>query len=95
MGFLFALLFVAQAPSQAPDTTHLVIVATTDVHGRALAWDYVRDAEATASCEVQYREKRATEAMLLSAQEAGRNVRSQLDTLRSINANHRQLVSGS
>jgi 2',3'-cyclic-nucleotide 2'-phosphodiesterase (5'-nucleotidase family) len=46
MGFLFALLLASQAPSQPPDTTHLVIVATTDVHGRALGWDYVRDAEA-------------------------------------------------
>src|SRR5882672_3777158 len=48
MGFLFALLLASQAPppSQAPDTTHLVIVATTDVHGRVLGWDYVRDAAA-------------------------------------------------
>jgi len=46
MGFLFALLLAAQAPSQAPDTTHLLIVATTDVHGRVRGWDYVRDAEA-------------------------------------------------
>jgi 2',3'-cyclic-nucleotide 2'-phosphodiesterase/3'-nucleotidase/5'-nucleotidase len=48
MDFLFALLLVSQAPppSQAPDTTHLVIVATTDVHGRVLGWDYVRDVEA-------------------------------------------------
>ena len=46
MGFLFALLLAAQAPSQTPDTTHLVIVATTDVHGRVRGWDYVRDAEA-------------------------------------------------
>jgi 2',3'-cyclic-nucleotide 2'-phosphodiesterase (5'-nucleotidase family) len=46
MGFLFALLLAFQAPSQAPDSTHLVIVATTDVHGRVLGWDYVRDAAA-------------------------------------------------
>ena len=31
---------------QAPDTAHVVIVATTDVHGRVLGWDYVRDAAA-------------------------------------------------
>jgi 2',3'-cyclic-nucleotide 2'-phosphodiesterase / 3'-nucleotidase / 5'-nucleotidase len=31
---------------QAPDTAHVVLVATTDVHGRVLGWDYVRDAEA-------------------------------------------------
>jgi hypothetical protein len=54
---------------------------------------YVRDAEATSLTEVEYRERRGTEALLLSAQEAGRNVRAQLDALRSINANHRQLVS--
>jgi 2',3'-cyclic-nucleotide 2'-phosphodiesterase (5'-nucleotidase family) len=31
---------------QSADTAHVVIVATTDVHGRVLGWDYVRDAEA-------------------------------------------------
>src|SRR6266702_279244 len=46
MHFLLALLLGLQASSQTPDTTHLLIVATTDVHGRALGWDYVRDAEA-------------------------------------------------
>src|SRR5216117_2839765 len=46
MHFLLALLLGLQASSQTPDTTHLVIVATTDVHGRALGWDYVRDVEA-------------------------------------------------
>lgn len=30
--------------AQQPDTAHLVIVATTDVHGRATGWDYVTDA---------------------------------------------------
>src|SRR5215472_15430904 len=30
----------------AADTAHLVIVATTDLHGRMLGWDDVRDAEA-------------------------------------------------
>src|SRR5207244_595442 len=29
-----------------PDTAHLVIVATTDVHGRVLGWDYVHDVAA-------------------------------------------------
>jgi hypothetical protein len=54
---------------------------------------YVRDAEATVRCEQEYREKRAAEAVLLAAQEAGRNYRSQLDGLRSINVNHRALVT--
>jgi 2',3'-cyclic-nucleotide 2'-phosphodiesterase (5'-nucleotidase family) len=31
---------------QSADTAHIVIVATTDVHGRVLGWDYVGDAEA-------------------------------------------------
>jgi len=30
--------------AQQPDTAHLVIVATTDVHGRATGWDYVLNA---------------------------------------------------
>lgn len=54
---------------------------------------YVRDAEATVKTEGEYRERRATEALLLAAQEAGRNYRAQLDALRSINANMRALVS--
>src|SRR5436853_351254 len=33
-------------PSPTPDTAHLVIVATTDVHGRVLGWDYVHDVAA-------------------------------------------------
>lgn len=40
-------LFLATQSSQVPpaDSAHVVIVATTDVHGRALGWDYVRDRE--------------------------------------------------
>src|SRR2546428_627713 len=48
-----ARLAVQQAAPAAPapsspisDTAHVVIVATTDVHGRVLGWDYVRDAAA-------------------------------------------------
>src|SRR5881296_9669 len=47
MHVLLALLAVQQAipPPSTPvsDTAHVVIVATTDVHGRVLGWDYVRD----------------------------------------------------
>ncbi len=53
MYVLLALLAVQQAappapapPSPVSDTAHVVIVATTDVHGRVLGWDYVRDAPA-------------------------------------------------
>src|ERR1041384_49158 len=49
--FVLSLLAVLQNPSApAPRTVaesaHVVIVATTDVHGRALAWDYVHDSVA-------------------------------------------------
>src|SRR5437762_13053790 len=37
---------VTQAAPAGPDTAHIVIVATTDVHGRVFGWDYVRDAAA-------------------------------------------------
>lgn len=53
-----------------------------------------RDAEATVQTENEFRTKRATEALVMAAQEAGRNFRTQLDSLRSINANHRALVTG-
>jgi len=50
MHVLVALLAVQQpvAPPSSPrsDSAHVVIVATTDVHGRVLGWDYVRDAAA-------------------------------------------------
>jgi 2',3'-cyclic-nucleotide 2'-phosphodiesterase/3'-nucleotidase len=36
-------LALAATPAARPDTAHLVIVATTDVHGRAFAWDYTAD----------------------------------------------------
>src|SRR5690242_14415102 len=52
MHLLLALVAAVQQPTPtptppaAPDTAHVVIVATTDVHGRVLGWDYVRDAAA-------------------------------------------------
>jgi hypothetical protein len=71
-------------------------VAYKVAHAKALLLaegaQYVRDAEATVKTEKELTEKRATEALLLAAQEAGRNYRAQLDALRSINANHRALV---
>ncbi|MDP3909886.1 MAG: 5'-nucleotidase C-terminal domain-containing protein [Gemmatimonadales bacterium] len=49
MHLVCALLLAAvqtPAPSSAADTAHIVIIATTDVHGRVFGWDYVRDAAA-------------------------------------------------
>src|SRR5437773_6378713 len=48
MILLSAILLAFQRPTNAPqpDTAHIVIVATTDVHGRVLGWDYVKDAAA-------------------------------------------------
>ncbi|HTY07317.1 MAG TPA: 5'-nucleotidase C-terminal domain-containing protein [Gemmatimonadales bacterium] len=51
IGALFLLLQATPAkpatPAPAgPDSAHLVIVATTDVHGRVLGWDDARDVEA-------------------------------------------------
>ena len=51
---LLSLLLAFQNPPAAPptastaqsDTAHIVVVATTDIHGRILGWDYVRDAAA-------------------------------------------------
>lgn len=40
---LLALASLAFLAPTVQDSAHLVIVATTDVHGRATAWDYVRD----------------------------------------------------
>ncbi|HEY7479490.1 MAG TPA: 5'-nucleotidase C-terminal domain-containing protein [Gemmatimonadales bacterium] len=44
---MLSLLFAASiAATQAPDSAHVVLVATTDVHGRATAWDYLADRSA-------------------------------------------------
>ena len=51
MHLLLAFVAAVQQPTPAPppppptpaDSAHVVIVATTDVHGRVLGWDYVRD----------------------------------------------------
>jgi 2',3'-cyclic-nucleotide 2'-phosphodiesterase (5'-nucleotidase family) len=40
---LHALLLCAAVAAARADTTHLVLVATTDVHGHATEWDYVAD----------------------------------------------------
>jgi 2',3'-cyclic-nucleotide 2'-phosphodiesterase/3'-nucleotidase/5'-nucleotidase len=40
---LLALLLLAPTAPVAQDSAHLVVVATTDVHGRATGWDYVND----------------------------------------------------
>ncbi len=40
---LHALLLSAAVVAARADTTHLVLVATTDVHGHATEWDYVGD----------------------------------------------------
>jgi len=40
---LHALLLCAAVASAPADTIHLVLVATTDVHGHATEWDYVTD----------------------------------------------------
>jgi 2',3'-cyclic-nucleotide 2'-phosphodiesterase (5'-nucleotidase family) len=41
-----ALLAAVQVAASSSDTLHLVIAATTDVHGRVRGWDYVRDSAA-------------------------------------------------
>lgn len=73
-------------------------VAYKVAHAKALLAaegpQYVRDAEATVRTEDVYRERKISDARLLAAQEAGRNYRAGLDGLRSINANHRALVTG-
>ena len=40
---LYALLLSGAVAAASADTTHLVVVATTDVHGHATDWDYVND----------------------------------------------------
>ena len=49
----------------------------------------VREALATVDTATEYRDRKIAEALLLAAQEAGRNYRSQLDALRSLNTNVR------
>ena len=43
-GWMLAVLSAAGVSAQ--DTVSVVVVATTDIHGRAMHWDYVNDTEA-------------------------------------------------
>ena len=52
-----------------------------------------RDAQTALETDQEYTDRKIAEALLLAAQEAGRNYRAQLDALRSINANLRPLVT--
>lgn len=56
----------------------------------------VADREALAAIETadEYEHRRIAEAFLLAAQEKGRSYRAQLEALRSVNANLRDLVVG-
>jgi hypothetical protein len=53
-----------------------------------------RKASAELATHQEYLDKRRAEAILDAAKEAGRNYRSQLEALRSVNANLRPLVTG-
>lgn len=52
-----------------------------------------REARADVETEQLFLERKMAEALLLSAQEAGRTYRAQLEAIRSVNANLRPLVS--
>lgn len=52
-----------------------------------------REARADVETEALFLERKMAEALLLSAQEAGRTYRAQLEAIRSVNANLRPLVS--
>lgn len=52
-----------------------------------------KEAQTALECDSEFTAKRVAEALLLAAQEAGRNYRAQLEALRSLNANLRPLVT--
>lgn len=56
----------------------------------------VGDREAVAALETadEYLARKIAESLLAAASEAGRNVRAQLDSLRSLNANQRAMITG-
>ena len=62
------------------------------INGRPPAADSC-EAQARAACAEQITDDEMAQGVLLGAQEAARNTRSQLDALRSIAANVRHLVS--
>lgn len=51
-----------------------------------------REATALVACEEQYREREMARAVLDAGKTAGQNIRAQLDALRSVGANLRDLV---
>jgi 2',3'-cyclic-nucleotide 2'-phosphodiesterase/3'-nucleotidase len=46
LGLMFVALAATALPLAAQESLHLVVVASTDVHGRAYHWDYLTDSEA-------------------------------------------------
>lgn len=53
----------------------------------------VREAHAEVACADEYLAKKTTEALLLSAKEAGLNVRARLDAMRTLASNVRSAVA--
>jgi hypothetical protein len=53
-----------------------------------------REQQATSECETEYRDWKIADARLRATQERGRNLRAQLDSLRTLAANIRPLVNG-
>lgn len=53
-----------------------------------------REAQATVATEQEFTAFEMADAVFVAAMEAGRNTREQLQGLRSVNANHRALVTG-
>lgn len=54
----------------------------------------VCEAHALAECDTLLLQRLTTAAVRQGAEEAGRNARASIDALRSLNTNHRQLVTG-
>lgn len=84
---------LARAAQEAAEADVAYKVAHAKAYLRAEGPQRIRDAAATVETEDLYRTRRNAEAVLLAAQEAGRNVRAQLDSLRSVNSNLRAAIS--
>lgn len=85
---------VADASERAARAEHAYKLAYAKAIFRATGRVADKEAEATINTEAQLLEHKLADAILKANQEKGRNIRAQLDALRSVNANIRPIVTG-
>lgn len=86
---------LTEATQRWADREYLYKIAWANAYLRASGTVAEREARATLAVASELRDRGTAEAAMKAAQEAGRNLRAQLDALRSINVNLRAAIDWS